>query len=171
MSLNWLWSGHFCVLDDSRIYRPSAAASGSQALSSGREAPECFHPPQPPLTSRTRVLLFSSHIPSMSSSSSSATSTTTPTPAKGTNNRRIIKTAISDDNDEEGTDLIPQTPSKKKRASPKHSPTKADAWTPEMRLKLFEAYQDASQVKWDDVAKKVSLRFLCHHACSALIRP
>ena len=56
----------------------------------------------------------------------------------------------------------PETPSKKpksnptsKNKTPKYSPTKADAWTPELRLKLFEAYEASSQVKWDEVAKSV----------------
>jgi hypothetical protein len=56
----------------------------------------------------------------------------------------------------------PETPSKKakshatpKTKTPKYSPTKADAWTPELRLRLFEAYEASSQVKWDEVAKLV----------------
>jgi hypothetical protein len=57
----------------------------------------------------------------------------------------------------------PETPSKKakshatpKTKTPKYSPTRADAWTPEFRLRLFEAYEASSQVKWDEVAKLVS---------------
>jgi hypothetical protein len=63
----------------------------------------------------------------------------------------------------------PETPSKKARttptqtktASPKKSSTKADAWIPELRLKLFEAYESSSQVKWDEVARKVGPSMSC----------
>jgi len=53
----------------------------------------------------------------------------------------------------------PKTPSKRPRSTPSKtpsSPTKQEGWTPELRLKLFEAYEACSQVKWDDVADKVS---------------
>ena len=52
---------------------------------------------------------------------------------------------------------IKTTPSSTKNKSPKKSSTKADAWTPELRLRLFEAYESSSQVKWDEVARKVGL--------------
>jgi hypothetical protein len=58
----------------------------------------------------------------------------------------------------------PVTPSKKakshitpKTKTPKYFSTKADACTPELRLRLFEAYEASSQARWDEVAKLVSL--------------
>lgn len=53
-----------------------------------------------------------------------------------------------------------KTPNKSKGStgpsSTSSSPTKGDSWTPESRLRLFEAYQVCSAVKWDDVAEAVS---------------
>jgi hypothetical protein len=75
--------------------------------------------------------------------------------------KRIIKPE-PDSSTSDSNFPSPETPSKKtkpnptlKNKTPKYSPTKADAWTPELWLRLFEAYEASSQVKWDEVANVV----------------
>jgi hypothetical protein len=71
--------------------------------------------------------------------------------------KRDLKPEPNDCNTD--TPPSPDTPSEKANSTPKSSPTKAkaDAWTPELRLKLFEAYQVCSQTKREEVAEKVRL--------------
>lgn len=73
--------------------------------------------------------------------------------------------------DQDEGDLVspPHTPPKKSKmpvysksptaASSSSSPVrtpKKDGWTPEKRLRLFMAYEAVAQIKWDEVAAKVS---------------
>ena len=52
----------------------------------------------------------------------------------------------------------PTTTPKKAKAStsPTVSPKRPDPWTPERRLKLFDAFVKVADVKWDEVAAAVS---------------
>lgn len=98
------------------------------------------------------LLILTQHHPRLN------TMTSSPTMSK----KRNIKPELDMNSDCSSPSPSSETPSKKakshtgpKAKTPKSSPTKADAWTPELRLKLFEAYESSSQVKWDEVARKV----------------
>jgi hypothetical protein len=105
---------------------------------------------------------LTNHNPKLSSMTSSMTSSQT------MSKKRTIKPE-PDSSTSDSNSPSPETPSKKARStstptkttSPKKSSTKADAWTPELRLKLFEAYESSSQVKWDEVARKVGASLSC----------
>lgn len=80
----------------------------------------------------------------------SSNSSNTPPSSK----KRGVKAEI--DHDDDISDP-PSTPVKKARkTAASSSPSKADAWTAEERVKLFEAYQTCAQIKWDEVAREVS---------------
>lgn len=76
----------------------------------------------------------------------------TPTETK---KRTAVKAELEPPSDQSPASLTTKKTTKT-RAAPKYSPTKADAWTPHSRLRLFEAYQSCANVKWDEVAQKVS---------------
>jgi hypothetical protein len=105
---------------------------------------------------------LTNHNPKLSSMTSSMTSSQT------MSKKRTIKPE-PDSSTSDSNSPSPETPSKKARStstptkttSPKKSSTKAEAWTPELRLKLFEAYESSSQVKWDEVARKLGASLSC----------
>lgn len=76
-------------------------------------------------------------------------------PFKGTKKRAAIEIKPAVESDSSSPTASPSKKSKPRDGHKKTS-TPADAWSPEMRLKLFNAFDKGAQANWEEIAKEVS---------------
>lgn len=82
-----------------------------------------------------------------------------PTAPVSSKKRDVVKSELESEPDTM-TNTSPTSKKSKSAHIPPKSPSKGNSWSSERRLKLFEVYQDCSQVKWDEVAQKVRIQYI-----------